>query len=120
MYFVFLIVCMVIFFVGTFTVQLDTAKLVPGITVGGLALGPSLSFPRVMSLPINITGTLLLFGGAAWSVWRFARRRAACRPGVARPPRRHRRPLPGGNGRRGADARRVPACRYPGQGRTQG
>ena len=75
MYFVFLIVWMVIFFVGTFTVQLDTAKLAPGITVGEQALGPSLSFPRVMSLPINITGTLLLFGGAAWSVWRFARRR---------------------------------------------
>ena len=75
MYFAFLLGCMLVFFVGTFTVQLDMAKLVPGITVGGQALGPSLSFPRVMSLPINITGTLLLFGGAAWSVWRFARRR---------------------------------------------
>ena len=50
------------------------AKLAPGITVGGQALGPSLSFPRVMSLPINITGALLLFGGVVWSVWRFARR----------------------------------------------
>jgi hypothetical protein len=28
-----------------------------------------------MSLPFNVTGTILLFGGAAWSVWRFARRR---------------------------------------------
>lgn len=74
-YLVFLLVCLAIFFVGTFTVQLDTAKLVPGITVGGQALGPSLSFPRVMSLPFNISGTILLFGGAAWSIWRFARRR---------------------------------------------
>ena len=74
-YFVFLVACMVVFFIGTFTVQLDMAKLLPGITVGGQALGASLSFPRVMSLPINITGTILLFGGAAWSVWRFARRR---------------------------------------------
>ncbi len=74
-YLVFLLACLVIFFVGTFTAQLDTAKLVPGITVGGQALGPSLSFPRVMSLPFNITGTILLFGGAAWSIWRFARRR---------------------------------------------
>ena len=74
-YFIFLVACMVVFFIGTFTATLDTAKLVPGITVGGQALGPSLSFPRVMSLPINITGTLLLFGGALWSVVRFARRR---------------------------------------------
>ncbi len=74
-YAVFLIVCMVVFLIGTFSVDLDTAKLVPGITVGGQALGESLSFPRVMSLPINITGTVLLFGGAALSVWRFARRR---------------------------------------------
>jgi NADH:ubiquinone oxidoreductase subunit K len=74
-YLAFLLVCLVVFFVGTFTAQLDTAKLVPGITVGGQALGPSLSFPRVMSLPFNITGTILLFGGAAWSIGRFARRR---------------------------------------------
>lgn len=74
-YFVFLVACMAVFFVGTFTVQLDMAKLVPGITVGGQALGESLTFPRVMSLPINITGTILLFGGALWSVIRFARKR---------------------------------------------
>jgi len=73
-YLIFLLVCLVVFFVGTFTTQLDTAKLVPGITVGGQALGPSLSFPRVMSLPFNITGTILLFGGAVWSIVRFARR----------------------------------------------
>ena len=47
----------------------------PGITVGGQALGGSLTFPRFMSLPINITGTILLFGGALWSIIRFARRR---------------------------------------------
>ncbi|HTX67897.1 MAG TPA: hypothetical protein VMH50_01950 [Thermoleophilia bacterium] len=74
-YFVFLVVCMVVFFIGTFTATLDTARLVPGITVGGQALGPSLSFPRVMSLPINISGTLLLFGGALWSIIRFIGKR---------------------------------------------
>jgi len=74
-YFVFLVVCMVVFFIGTFTATLDTARLVPGITVGGQALGPSLSFPRVMSLPINISGTLLLFGGALWSIIRFVGKR---------------------------------------------
>lgn len=74
-YFVFLIACMAVFFIGTFTVQLDMHKLVPGITVGGQALGESLTFPRLMSLPLNITGTILLFGGALWSVIRFARKR---------------------------------------------
>ena len=74
-YFVFLVACMVVFFIGTFTADLDLSKLVPGITVGGQALGGSLTFPRFMSLPINITGTILLFGGALWSIVRFARRR---------------------------------------------
>ena len=74
-YFVLLVASMVIFFIGTFTVQLDMSKLVPGITVGGQALGASGSFPRVMSVPINISGSLLLFGGAILSIWRFARRR---------------------------------------------
>jgi len=83
LYFVFLIVCTAVFFVGTFNVELDMSKLVLGITVGGQALGPSLSFARVMSLPINITATLLLFGAAAWSVWRFARR---CSPFPGRAP----------------------------------
>jgi hypothetical protein len=71
----FVLVCMAIFLVGTFTHDLVSAKLVPGITVGGQALGPSLSFPRVMSLPLNITGSILLFGGALYSIWRFLRRR---------------------------------------------
>jgi hypothetical protein len=74
-YFVFLVACMVVFFIGTFTTTLDMAKLVPGITVGGQALGGSLTFPRFMSLPINITGTILLFGGAVWSVIRFIGKR---------------------------------------------
>lgn len=75
LYLAFLLVCIAIFLAGTFTATLDTSKLLPGITVGGQALGESGSFPRVMSLPINISGSLFLFGGAAWSVWRFARRR---------------------------------------------
>jgi NADH:ubiquinone oxidoreductase subunit K len=74
-YFIFLVACMVVFFVGTFTTDLDLSRLVPGITVGGQALGESLSFPRIMSLPINITGTILLFGGALWSIIRFIGKR---------------------------------------------
>jgi hypothetical protein len=74
-YLAFLIVCLAVFLYGTFTARLVTAKLQPGITVGGQALGESLSFPRVMSLPFNITGSLLLIGGAVISIWRFARRR---------------------------------------------
>jgi hypothetical protein len=74
-YLIFLLLCMAVFFYGAFTVDLVTEKLVPGITVGGQALGESMTFPRVMSLPINITGSILLFGGAVYSIWRFLRRR---------------------------------------------
>ncbi len=74
-YLILLIVCMAVFLYGTFSHTLVAEKLVPGITVGGQALGESLSFPRVMSLPINITGSILLFGGALYSIWRFLRRR---------------------------------------------
>lgn len=71
LYLAFNLVCLAIFFYGTFTAQLDLTKLVPGITVGGQALGASMSFPRVMSLPFNIPGSLLLLGGSALSVVRF-------------------------------------------------
>ena len=71
----FTIACVIIFLAGTLTARLDTASLVPGITVGGRALGSSLSFPRVMSLAFNIPGTIFLLGGAVVSVWRFARKR---------------------------------------------
>jgi len=75
LYLAFLLVCLVVFFVGVFTHPLVESKLVPGISVGGQALGPSMTFPRVMSLPFNITGSVLLIGGALLSVWRFARKR---------------------------------------------
>lgn len=71
----FVIACMAIFLVGTFTHSLVSDKLIPGITVGGQALGESLSFPRFMSMPINITGSVFLFGGALYSIVRFFRRR---------------------------------------------
>jgi len=74
-YLIFLVLCMAVFFYGAFIADLVTEKLVPGITVGGQALGESMTFPRVMSLPINITGSILLFGGAVYSIWRFLRRR---------------------------------------------
>jgi hypothetical protein len=74
-YLAFNLVCLVVFFAGTFTTTLDLTKLQPGITVGGQALGSSLSFPRVMSFPFNIPGSIFLIGGALLSVWRFARKR---------------------------------------------
>jgi len=46
-------------------------KLIPGIVVGGQALGDSGTFPRMMSLWFNIPGSLLLLGGSAWSVVKF-------------------------------------------------
>lgn len=69
------LVCLAVFLYGTFTTELVMDKLVPGITVGGQALGASFSFPRVMSFPFNIPGTLFLFGGALLSIWRFAAKR---------------------------------------------
>lgn len=74
-YLALLLVMTAVFLYGAFTTPLITSALVPGITVAGKPLGPSASFPRVMSLPLSITGSLLLFGGAALSVYRFARKR---------------------------------------------
>jgi hypothetical protein len=71
----FTLVCLVVFLAGTFTTGLAAEKLVPGITVGGQALGPSLSFPRLMSFFFNIPGSVLLIGGALFSIWRFSRKR---------------------------------------------
>ena len=67
--------CIAVFLVGSLTVTLQLEKLVPGITVGGQALGESFSFPRFMSLFFNIPGTLFLLGGAVISVWRFSKKR---------------------------------------------
>lgn len=74
-YLAFNLVCLAVFFYGTFTTQLVTDALKPGITVGGTALGASLSFPRIMSFPFNIPGAIFLLGGALISVWRFSRKR---------------------------------------------
>lgn len=71
----FLLICEAVFLYGVFTTDLRMDKLVPGITVGGQALGAAGSFPRIMSLPFNITGTLFLLGGALISIYRFARKR---------------------------------------------
>ena len=75
LYLAFLLVCLAIFLYGALTVDLLEDKLVAGIVVGGQALGPGGSFPRIMSLPLNITGTIFLLGGAVISIWRFARKR---------------------------------------------
>jgi hypothetical protein len=65
---------LLVFFWGSFTAELDMSKLVPGIVVGGQALGEPGSFPRIMSLPFNITGSFFLLGGALLSIYRFARK----------------------------------------------
>jgi hypothetical protein len=69
------LVCLAIFLYGAFNVELDMEKLVPGITVGGQALGESMSFPRVMSLFFNIPGSIFLLGGALLSIYRFSRKK---------------------------------------------
>lgn len=74
LYLAFNIISLIIFLTGTFTVELDLSKLKPGVTVGGAALGPSLSFPRVCSFLFNIPGTIFLLGGAILSAIKFARR----------------------------------------------
>jgi hypothetical protein len=71
----FLLFCLALFFYGTFTTTLRLDLLKPGITVGGQALGDARAFPRIMSLPFNITGSFFLLGGALLSIWRFARKR---------------------------------------------
>lgn len=70
-YLALVLVGLAIFLYGTFTADLLMDKLVAGITVGGTALGAGSSFPRVMSLPFNISGTLLLVGGSLWSIIKF-------------------------------------------------
>ena len=64
-----------VFLLGTFTVDLAQDKLIPGITVGGQALGASFTFPRYMSFFFNIPGTFFLLGGAVISIWRFSRKK---------------------------------------------
>jgi hypothetical protein len=49
----------------------SSALVNAGIVVGGTALGASGTFPRIMSLPFNLPGSLLLLGGAAYSVFKF-------------------------------------------------
>jgi hypothetical protein len=71
----YILIAFVVFLFGTLTAKLDVSKLVPGITVGGQALGASMSFPRFMSFFFNIPGTLFLLGGAVVSAYRFARKR---------------------------------------------
>ncbi|MBE0476126.1 MAG: hypothetical protein IBX62_03395 [Coriobacteriia bacterium] len=74
LYLGFLLVCLAVFLYGALTADLLEDQLVAGIVVGGKALGTSGSFPRIMSLPFNVTGTLLLLGGAVLSIVRFARK----------------------------------------------
>jgi hypothetical protein len=71
-YLIYLVAATTVFLIGTFTNPLVEEYLVAGITVGGKGLGPSGTFPRIMSLFINIPGSLFLLGGAVYSIIRFA------------------------------------------------
>lgn len=71
LYLGFNLIMLAIFVWGAFTAKLDMEALQPGIVVGGAGLGPSGSFPRLMSLAFNVPGSLLLLGGSAWSVFKF-------------------------------------------------
>ena len=72
LYLAFNIVCLAIFLYGTMTVTLVPEALTQaGIIVGGNGLGASGTFPRLMSLPFNIPGSLILLGGSAWSIVKF-------------------------------------------------
>jgi len=75
LYLGFTLAAFAVFLYGSFTAELDMSKLVPGITVGGQALGESLGFPRVMSLFFNIPGSIFLLGGALLSIYRFSRKK---------------------------------------------
>jgi hypothetical protein len=70
-YLAFNLVAIAVFLWGVFNHTLDATKLIPGITVGGKALGESFGFPRIMSFAFNIPGTILLLGGAVLSVVKF-------------------------------------------------
>jgi hypothetical protein len=67
----YLLAATAVFLAGTFTHSLVEENLVAGITVGGKGLGPAGSFPRVMSLFLNVPGTVFLLGGALYSIVRF-------------------------------------------------
>jgi hypothetical protein len=69
---VYLLAATAVFLTGSFTHPLVEKNLVAGITVGGKALGASGTFPRFMSLFLNIPGTIFLLGGAIYSIIRFA------------------------------------------------
>jgi hypothetical protein len=71
LYLAFNVVCLAIFLWGTLNVTLVMDALKPGIIVGGNALGASGTFPRLMSLPFNIPGTLFLLGGSVLSIIKF-------------------------------------------------
>ncbi|HEY5506801.1 MAG TPA: hypothetical protein VIK83_04845 [Coriobacteriia bacterium] len=70
-YLAFNLVCVAIFLWGTLSANLLMDKLLPGIVVGGQALGASGTFPRIMSLPFNIPGSLILLGGSILSIVKF-------------------------------------------------
>ena len=70
-YLIYNIVVTAVFFWGAFAADLKTEYLVPGITVGGLPLGESMSFPRYMSMWLSIPGSIALLGGSAFSVVKF-------------------------------------------------
>jgi hypothetical protein len=71
LYLAFNIICLAVFLWGTLNATLVMDALKPSIIVGGNGLGASGTFPRLMSLPFNIPGTIFLIGGAVLSIIKF-------------------------------------------------
>jgi hypothetical protein len=71
----YLLAATAVFLAGTFTCSLAEENLVAGITVGGKGLGAAGTFPRIMSLFLNVPGTVFLLGGALYSIVRFLPKR---------------------------------------------
>ncbi|MHB0976351.1 MAG: hypothetical protein ACYC1U_04050 [Candidatus Aquicultorales bacterium] len=74
-YALFNIAALLVFLYGSLTADLREDVLVAGITVGGKPLGASFSFPRVCSFLFNIPGSLLLLGGAIYSIFLFSKKK---------------------------------------------
>lgn len=107
---VYLVAATTLFLIGTFTNPLVEGNLVAGITVGGKGLGPSGTFPRIMSLFINIPGTLFLLGGAVYSINSFRRKEGVSLPGLGKRSNRCRNGghcRSGKSGQSGSDRRTV-------------
>lgn len=64
-----------VFAFGVFTYPMDPAELAKANVASYAALGPKGTFPRLMSMPVTIPGTLVLLYGAIHSIFLFLRKK---------------------------------------------